>query len=70
MWPKFESLDKLVLEEWPWFDSLDTEVRELWKVSFELRWVSFALHRGEEDKLGALAPYLTSYPSLPSLTIA
>lgn len=51
MWPKFESLDKLVLEEWPWFDSLDTEVRELWKVSFELRWVSFALHRGEEDKL-------------------
>ena len=52
MWPKFESLDKLVLEERPWFDSLDTEVRELWKVSFELRWwVSFVLHRGVEDKL-------------------
>ena len=52
MWPKFESLDKLVLEEWPWFDSLDTEVRELWKVSFELRWWdSFVLHRGVEDKL-------------------
>ena len=24
----------------------------------------------EEDKLGALTSYLTSYPSLPSLTIA
>ena len=26
--------------------------------------------RGERDKLGALASYLTSYPSLPSLTMA
>ena len=52
MWPKFESLDKLVLEERPWFVSLDTEVRELWKVSFELRWwVSLVLQRGVEDKL-------------------
>ena len=52
MWLKFESLDKLVLEEWPWFDSLDTEVRELWKVSFELRcWDSLVLLRGVEDKL-------------------
>ena len=25
---------------------------------------------GDEDKLGALASYLTPYPSLPSLTIA
>ena len=25
---------------------------------------------GEGDKLGALASYLTSYPSLPSLTMA
>ena len=64
MWPKFESLDKLVLEEWPWFDSLDTEVRELWKVSFELRWcwwVSFELHRGVEDKLEKSASISTTW---------
>ena len=29
-----------------------------------------ALERGVPGKLGALASYLTSYPSLPSLTMA